>query len=144
MTLKYIAKMTRTDAMVAERGIWLRGANRRQPSRSRVVWYDMIWWTILTCAQKLTRSQLSLPHGTKQKRIMKKLKTWNGDAQKKRSSREVRGVSPEAGRESMGGRFVERVGLESGVKERGSYGWWEWCVVAIRSPFCGATPSYCA
>ena len=26
----------------------------------------------------------------------------NGDAQKKRSSREVRGVSPEAGRESMG------------------------------------------
>jgi len=26
------------------------------------------------CAQKLTSSQLSLPHGTKQKRIMKKLK----------------------------------------------------------------------
>jgi len=23
-------------------------------------WYDMIWWTILTCAQKLTRSQLRL------------------------------------------------------------------------------------
>jgi len=21
-------------------------------------WYDMIWWTILTCTQKLTRSQL--------------------------------------------------------------------------------------
>jgi len=39
------------------------------------LWYDMIWWTILTCAQKLTSSQLSLPHGTKQKRIMKKLKT---------------------------------------------------------------------
>ena len=33
-----------------------------------------IRWTILTCAQKLTSSQLSLPHGTKQKRIMKKLK----------------------------------------------------------------------
>jgi len=29
--------------------------------------YD-IWWTILTCAQKLTSSQLSLPHRTKQKR----------------------------------------------------------------------------
>ena len=29
---------------------------------------------IFTCAQKLTWSQLNLPHGTKQKRIMKKLK----------------------------------------------------------------------
>jgi len=54
---------------------------------------------------------------------MKKVKPKNGDAQKKRSSREVRGVSPEAGRESMGGRFVKEVGLEPGVKERGSYGW---------------------
>ena len=35
---------------------------------------DTIRWTILTCAQKLTSSQLSLPHGTKQKRIMKKPK----------------------------------------------------------------------
>jgi len=42
-------------------------------------------------------SQLNLPHGTKQKRIMKKLK--NGDAQKKRSGCEVRGVSPEAGKD---------------------------------------------
>jgi len=25
---------------------------------------DMIWWTILTCAQKLTCSQLSLPHNS--------------------------------------------------------------------------------
>jgi len=32
---------------------------------------------------------------------MKKLKTKNGDAQKKRSGREVRGVSPEAGRASF-------------------------------------------
>jgi len=39
----------------------------------------------------------------KQKRIMKKLKPKNGDAQKKRSGREVRGVSPEAGRELMMG-----------------------------------------
>jgi len=34
-------------------------------------------------AQKLTSSQLNLPHGTKQKRVMKKPKTKNGDAQKK-------------------------------------------------------------
>jgi len=32
---------------------------------------------------------------------MKKLKTKNRDAQKKRYSHKVRGVSPEAGRESM-------------------------------------------
>jgi len=41
---------------------------------SQRVMYDMIRWTILTCAQKLTSSRLSLPHGTKEKRIMKKLK----------------------------------------------------------------------
>jgi len=48
---------------------------------------------------------------------MKKLKTKNGDAQKKRSSREVRGVSSEAGRESMVGKMCEKVkevGLEVG------------------------------
>jgi len=40
---------------------------------------------------------------------VKKLKTKeNGDAQKKQSSREVRGVSPEAGRESMVGKICER------------------------------------
>jgi len=31
-------------------------------------------WRIFTCAQKLANSQLNLPHGTKQKRPMKKLK----------------------------------------------------------------------
>jgi len=39
---------------------------------------------------------------------MKKVKTKNGDAQKKQSGREVRGVSPEAGRESMVGKIYER------------------------------------
>jgi len=32
----------------------------------------------------------------------------NGDAQKKRSSHKVRGVNPEAGRESMVGKMYER------------------------------------
>jgi len=42
----------------------------------------------------------------------------NRDAQKKRSSHDVRGVSPEAERESMVGKICERgIGLESGVKE---------------------------
>jgi len=45
------------------------------------------------CTQKLTSSQLNLPHGTEQKRIIKKLKPKNGDAQKKRSGHEVHGVS---------------------------------------------------
>ena len=31
-------------------------------------------WRIFTCAQKLANSQLNLPLGTKQKRLMKKLK----------------------------------------------------------------------
>ena len=85
--------------------------------------YDTIRWTVFTCAQKLTNS-LNLPHGTKQKRVpvslMKKLKTKK-DAEKKRSSHKVRGVSPEAGRESI----VKEVGLEPAVKEsgNGSYGW---------------------
>ena len=48
-------------------------------------------------------SQLNLPHGTKQKRIMKKLKT-----KKWRCSEEVRGVSSEAGRESMVGKICEK------------------------------------
>jgi len=39
---------------------------------------------------------------------MKKLKPKNGDAQKKRSDREVRGVDPEAGRESAVGKICER------------------------------------
>jgi len=46
-----------------------------------------IRWTILTCAQKLTSSQLNLPHGTKQKRIMKKLKTTRMWANAQRDGR---------------------------------------------------------
>ena len=49
-------------------------------------------------------------------------KNKNRDAQKKRFSHKVHGVSPEAGRESMVGKICEKVGLEPGVKERGSYG----------------------
>jgi len=36
--------------------------------------YDSIGWRIFTCDQKLANSQLNLPHGKKQKRLMKKLK----------------------------------------------------------------------
>ena len=75
--------------------------------------YDTIHY--ITCAQKLTNS-----HGTKQKRVLKKLKTKDRDAQKKWSSHKVRGVSFEAGRESMVGKIlcVKEVGLEQEVKER--------------------------
>jgi len=53
-------------------------------------------------------SRLNLPHRTKQKKIMKKLKTKNGDAKMKQSGREVHGVSPEAGRESIVRKICER------------------------------------
>jgi len=56
----------------------------------------------------LTSSQLNLPHGAKQKRIMKKLKTKNRRAHKKWSDHEVRGVSPEAARKSIVGKICER------------------------------------
>jgi len=49
---------------------------------------------------------------------MKKLKTKKTrNAQKKRSSHKVRGVSPEAGRNLWWERFVKEVGFEPGVKE---------------------------
>jgi len=54
------------------------------------------------------RPKANVPHGTKQKRVIKKLKTKNRDAQKKGSSRKVRGVSPEAGRDSMMEKICER------------------------------------
>jgi len=74
-----------------------------------LVSYDTIRLTILTCTQKLTSSQLNLPHGTEKKKNNEETKAKkNGDAQKKRSSREVRGISPEAGRESMVGKICER------------------------------------
>jgi len=41
-------------------------------------------------------------------------------------SHEVRGVSPEVGRESiLWERFVTKVGFELGVKGWYSYGWWK-------------------
>ena len=36
--------------------------------------FDTMDYVILTCAQKLTSSRLNLPHGAKQKRLMKKQK----------------------------------------------------------------------
>jgi len=39
-----------------------------------VIRCDTIRWRIFTCAQKLANDQFNLPHGTKQKRLMKKLK----------------------------------------------------------------------
>jgi len=58
-----------------------------------------------------------------QKRLMKKTKNKNRDAQKKRTShKDVESVLRPEGR-LWWERFVKKVGLEPGVKERGSYGW---------------------
>jgi len=54
---------------------------------------------------------------------MKKNKNKNRDAQKKRASNKaVESVVRTEGR-LWGERFVKEIGLEPGVKERGSYGW---------------------
>jgi len=53
---------------------------------------------------------------------MKNLKTKDRGAQKKRSGREVRGVSPDAGRESMVGKVCERARSSAG-SERGRELW---------------------
>jgi len=66
----------------------------------------MIRQAIFTCAQKLTNSQVNLQQGTKQKRNNEVAK--NRDVQKKESSNKVRGVSPEARRESMVGKICEK------------------------------------
>jgi len=76
-----------------------------------------IRYTVFECAQKLTNSQLNLSHGTKQKRVMKKLKTKHRYAYKKRSGHKVCGVSPEA-KESWWEGFVKEVGHEPKVKKR--------------------------
>jgi len=54
-------------------------------------------------------------------RVMKKLKTKAEILRTVQSSRKACGVSREARR--WWERFVKEVGLEPGVKERGSYGW---------------------
>jgi len=70
--------------------------------------FDTIRYAIFTCAQKLTNNQFDLPHATKQKRAVKKLKTKIRDAQKKRSSNKVCGVRSEARTESVAGKICER------------------------------------
>jgi len=57
---------------------------------------------------------------------MKKQKNKNRDAPKKRSSNKVRVLDLKPEGCLWWERFVEEVGLEPGVKERGSYGWREW------------------
>ena len=83
-------------------------------------------WTILTCAQKLTSrpSQLNLSHGTKEKKIMKKLITKKTEMLR-RNGPVVKSVESVLRLEwsLWSERFVKEVGLEPGVKERGSYRW---------------------
>ena len=79
-------------------------------------------WRIFTCTQKIANSQLNLPHGTKQKRQMKKLKIKTEMLRKEQSSHKaVESVLRTEG-SLWWERFEEKVGLEPGVKERGTYG----------------------
>ena len=87
--------------------------------------YDTIRWTILTCAQKLTTSQLSLPHGTKQKKNNEETETNIKTEMLRRNVAVVKSVESVLRLEGSlwWERFVKEVGLEPGVKERGRYGW---------------------
>jgi len=72
------------------------------------VFYDrptiMTRYTVFMCDQKLMNTDLNLLHGTKQKRVMKKLKNKKTKCSKKQCSNKVRGVSPDASRESVVGK----------------------------------------
>jgi len=86
--------------------------------------YDTIRLTTLTCAQKLTSSQLNLPHGNQTKKN-------NEETKPQKTEMLIRNGSVVKSVESVlmlkgslwWERFVKEVGLEAGVKERGSYGW---------------------
>jgi len=78
-------------------------------------------------AQKLTNSQLNLPHGTKRKTMKKQTKKTKKNKKPRCSeetvSNKVRGVSPGPKESPWWERFVKEVGRQPGVKERGSYRW---------------------
>ena len=86
----------------------------------RTIRYDT---TIFTCAQKLTHRQLKSAAQNQTKKNNEETKNKKRDAQKKRSSRKaVESVLRPEG-SLWWERFVKKVGLEPGVKERGIYGW---------------------
>jgi len=71
-------------------------------------------------AERLTSIASLICRTEPNKKNNEELKTKNGDAQKKRSGCEVRGVSPAEAGSLWWERYVKEVGLEPGVKERGS------------------------
>jgi len=80
---------------------------------------------IFMCAQKLTNSQLNLPHGTKRKNSNEETKKQNKNRgpQKKRSViKSVEFVLWPKG-SPWWERFAKEVGCQPGMEERGSYGW---------------------
>jgi len=88
----------------------------------KIIRYDTIVRTVLTCTKKLTGSQLSLglPHGINKElkcETKNKMMSVIGSVQ----SRYHEG-SPVGKRSLRWEGFVEKVGFESGVKERRSEG----------------------
>ena len=67
--------------------------------------YDVLY---LRAAKRWRIASLICRTEPNEKRTIKNLKTKGRGVQKKRSGREVHGVSPEAGRESMVGKICER------------------------------------
>jgi len=79
---------------------------------------NTIRWAIFTSAKELTNSQLNLPHGTKQKSVVKELKTKNPGCSEETVQSWTPCVSPEAGK------ICERGRSWAAVREWGSYRWW--------------------
>jgi len=78
---------------------------------------------IFTCAQKPTKRQLNLAHGTETKNKEKQKTCRNRVAKKKRSGQQSMKAVQKAKvklRDELG--FVIQLGFKPGVKERGSYG----------------------
>ena len=86
--------------------------------------YDTIRYTIFMCAKKLTNSQLYSAARNQTKRATKKLKTKKNETLIRNGPiiKSVESVMRPEG-SLWWERFVKEVGLEPGVKERGSYAW---------------------
>jgi len=74
---------------------------------------------ILTCAQKLTSSQLNLAYGIENEKVIKQTETKYGRALKNCFRRKVREVSSEERREGLWWEgFLKKVGCEPEAMEK--------------------------
>ena len=102
--------------------------------------YDAIRYTIFTCDQSWPIVSLicHTESRNQSKRVMQKLQTKT--KMLRRNGPVIKSVESVMRLEESlwWERFLKGVGFEQGVKERGSYGWWEWWVDRVRRCGIGA------